>query len=231
MKPAEEYLFVWLDKKYGGAKDIGDWTPEDVIKFAEEYASQKQPEEKKENKHIKIIETSGVGKIKIFDVINKSKNYSIGYVAWYPGWKKYCFFPHEEMMFGSPCLELICNFLVEINSHSNKVEQSEKKDCPNNEIYIDICQWKGSACSLYDRFQKEQPEAEKMVNELSELVNNPTEDEKENLELYIKNDKMREALRKIDRMCIGYKKTKTTTVYKPVEYINAIKGIATKALK
>lgn len=34
---AEKYLFIWLDKKYGGSPEIGDWTPSDVIEFAEAY--------------------------------------------------------------------------------------------------------------------------------------------------------------------------------------------------
>ena len=37
---AEEYLFTWLDKKYGGSKELGEWTPKDVIEFADDFAKQ-----------------------------------------------------------------------------------------------------------------------------------------------------------------------------------------------
>ena len=43
---AEEYLYQWLDEKYGGAPIIEGWTPKDVIQFAEEYyQSQLKPQE------------------------------------------------------------------------------------------------------------------------------------------------------------------------------------------
>jgi len=31
----------WCDKKYAGAKDIGDWTTSEVLEFAEYYAKEK----------------------------------------------------------------------------------------------------------------------------------------------------------------------------------------------
>lgn len=40
---AKDYLFTWLDKKYGGSPEIGDWTPEDVIQFAEDFANINKP--------------------------------------------------------------------------------------------------------------------------------------------------------------------------------------------
>ena len=43
---AEEYLFGWLDKKYGGSPTIEDWTSEEVMEFAEDYhKSQLKPQE------------------------------------------------------------------------------------------------------------------------------------------------------------------------------------------
>ena len=37
---AEKYLYTWMSKKYGDSKDVGDWTPEDVVQFAEDFAEQ-----------------------------------------------------------------------------------------------------------------------------------------------------------------------------------------------
>jgi len=39
---AEESVSAFLDKKYGtGGKELGDWTPTDVVEFAEFYLTQK----------------------------------------------------------------------------------------------------------------------------------------------------------------------------------------------
>jgi len=34
---AEKRICEWLEKKYGGSKELGDWTPKDVMEFAEWY--------------------------------------------------------------------------------------------------------------------------------------------------------------------------------------------------
>jgi len=37
---AEKYVTEWLSKKYGeGGKELGDWTPNDVVEFATDYAA------------------------------------------------------------------------------------------------------------------------------------------------------------------------------------------------
>ena len=40
---AREYIPDWLSKKYWDVKEIGDWTPEDVVEFAEAYHKQATP--------------------------------------------------------------------------------------------------------------------------------------------------------------------------------------------
>ena len=37
---AREYIPDWLSKKYWDVKEIGDWTPEDVVEFTEAYHKQ-----------------------------------------------------------------------------------------------------------------------------------------------------------------------------------------------
>ncbi len=45
---AKDYVVIWTEKKYGGSKEIGDWTTDDVIQFAEDFA---------EKRYIKITKT------------------------------------------------------------------------------------------------------------------------------------------------------------------------------
>ncbi len=82
---------------------------------------------KTENKYIRIEETPHIGKTKGFDVINKS-GYPIGYIGWYLAWRQYCFFPFENMVFNSECLELITGFLKGINIEHRKNWIQKKKD-------------------------------------------------------------------------------------------------------
>ena len=37
---AEQFIPDWLSKKYFDAKEVGDWTPEDVVEIMESFAKQ-----------------------------------------------------------------------------------------------------------------------------------------------------------------------------------------------
>ena len=69
----------------------------------------------RENKYIKIVEVPHSGKTRGFEVWNKSGDYLIGEIEWYSAWGQYCFFPYEDMVFNSTCLDLINDTLKEIN--------------------------------------------------------------------------------------------------------------------
>lgn len=38
---AKDYVVIWIEKKYGGSKEIGDWTTKDIVQFAEDFAKEK----------------------------------------------------------------------------------------------------------------------------------------------------------------------------------------------
>lgn len=83
---------------------------------------------KTENKYIRFIETLHTGKTKGFDVVNKTSTFPIGEIEWYSQWRQYCFFPFEDMVFNSECLELITEFLKEINIEHRKSWNQKKTD-------------------------------------------------------------------------------------------------------
>lgn len=70
-----------------------------------------------ENKYIKIVEMPQKtgAKTKWFYVYNKCGNYNIAKISWYSQWRQYCIFPSPSTVFNSECLELITNFLKDIN--------------------------------------------------------------------------------------------------------------------
>ena len=75
---------------------------------------------KTENKYIKILEVPHTGKTKGFEIRNKSGEYPIGEIEWYSNWRQYCFFPWDDMVFNSTCLELITDFMKDINVEHRK---------------------------------------------------------------------------------------------------------------
>ena len=83
---------------------------------------------KTENKYILIKETPHTGKTKGFDIINKSSDYPIGEIYWYTNWRQYCFFTWDDMIFNSQCLELILEFLKEINIEHRKNWKQKKSN-------------------------------------------------------------------------------------------------------
>ena len=82
----------------------------------------------RENKYIKIVEYLHTGKTKGFEVWNKSGDYIIAEISWYSNWRQYCFYIFEGMVFNSECLELITNFLKEINVEHRKNWKQKKEE-------------------------------------------------------------------------------------------------------
>ena len=75
---------------------------------------------KTENKYIKIEDYKHTGKTKGFEVWNKSGDYIIAEISWYSNWRQYCLMLNENMVFNSECLELITDFLKELNIEHRK---------------------------------------------------------------------------------------------------------------
>ena len=84
--------------------------------------------DKAENKYIKIVETPHIGKTKGFDVWNKTGNYIIAQIYWYSNWRQYCVHSIDDMIYNSTCLELITEFLREINIEHRKSWNQKKED-------------------------------------------------------------------------------------------------------
>mgnify|MGYP003467829661 CR=1 FL=1 len=40
MKP-EDFVCDWVEKKFGGGKELGDWTTNEVMQFASDYADER----------------------------------------------------------------------------------------------------------------------------------------------------------------------------------------------
>lgn len=69
----------------------------------------------KESKYIRFVKVAEKPKTSVWDVINKSGEYSIGVIKWNPGWRQYCFFPEQGMVFSVGCMQDICKFIEEVS--------------------------------------------------------------------------------------------------------------------
>ena len=86
---------------------------------------------KTENKYIRIQEYNHTGKTRGFDVITKPGGYVLGDISWYGPWRQYCFTPVDDagpLVFNSECLDLITDFLKDINIEHRKNWNQKKEE-------------------------------------------------------------------------------------------------------
>lgn len=55
-------------------------------------------------------------KTPIVEVQNKSGNYKLGDIKWYPAWRQYCFMPVFDTVYSKGCLEDINKVIEELKS-------------------------------------------------------------------------------------------------------------------
>lgn len=67
-------------------------------------------------KYIRFNEVNNPGKkTRIFEVINLSGDYILGFIHWYTAWRQYIFEPLENTVYSSDCLIEIQNEIKKLN--------------------------------------------------------------------------------------------------------------------
>ncbi len=64
-------------------------------------------------KYIVFREREPLPRTRRWDVVNVRTNVVVGEIQWWGGFRKYVFFPEDEMLFDHHCLRLIADFLEE----------------------------------------------------------------------------------------------------------------------
>jgi hypothetical protein len=77
-----------------------------------------------EGTHIKFVPAPPKPKTKVWWVVNKYDNFQLGWIAWFPPWRKYSFSPKENTVYEQVCLREISNFIEE----QTKIHKQEKHD-------------------------------------------------------------------------------------------------------
>jgi len=77
--------------------------------------------------YITFVELPPKPKAKMFDVMNMKSDDWLGVVRWYAPWRKYCFFPADDIVFCADCLRDIQDFI-------NKLMDERRKKGGKNDI-------------------------------------------------------------------------------------------------
>jgi hypothetical protein len=75
---------------------------------------------KTEYQYIRMEKIRDLPKTSVWEVQNKSGEYSIGIIKWNPGWRQYCLFPDATTVFSIGCLKDICDFINEFKGTREK---------------------------------------------------------------------------------------------------------------
>ena len=75
-----------------------------------------------ERTHIKFIFALQKPKTQVWTIMNKYENGLLGEIRWYPGWRKYSFFPLMGTLYEEVCLREISDFI-------EKLTKEHKRKC------------------------------------------------------------------------------------------------------
>lgn len=64
-------------------------------------------------KYIEFREREPLPRTRRWDVVNIRTQEVVGEIQWYGGFRKYVFFPEDDMLFDHHCLGMIADFLYE----------------------------------------------------------------------------------------------------------------------
>jgi len=78
-----------------------------------------------EGKHLKFVffKMSSSGKTKLWRVINKYEDFTLGFIAWFSKFRKYSFYPNENTVYEKDCLRDIACF-CEKKTSEHKINSS-----------------------------------------------------------------------------------------------------------
>lgn len=69
---------------------------------------------------VRFVRSSPSGKTSVFEVDDRHGG-RLGYICWYPSWRRYCFYPSMEYtVFSADCLRDIAAFIASLRSPTPK---------------------------------------------------------------------------------------------------------------
>ena len=62
-------------------------------------------------------------KTEVYSIQKKGVLFSLGIIKWFGAWRKYCFFPEEELVFDVDCLQEIIIFIKKLMDERKEVKK------------------------------------------------------------------------------------------------------------
>lgn len=78
-------------------------------------------------KYIKIELIEQKKKTGVYSVMQSDRLFILGFIKWFPAWRKYCFFPEEDIIFDVMCLKTIIAFIENLMEERD-IERAKKKN-------------------------------------------------------------------------------------------------------
>lgn len=85
------------------------------------------------NKHLHFNEIKDTGKTKVWEIQNSHQGCLIGIIKWNGGWRKYCFYPYDETVYDSRCLDRIVEFMNE-QMEARRLKKMDEKPKKSKQI-------------------------------------------------------------------------------------------------
>lgn len=79
------------------------------------------------SKYIKFELVEKKKKTNVYCVIQKQNlELALGFIKWFPAWRRYCFYPEEGIVFDASCLKSIVKFIEKLMDERNILKKKTK---------------------------------------------------------------------------------------------------------
>ena len=79
------------------------------------------------SKYIKFELCEQKKKTAVYSVMQSDALFVLGFIKWFPAWRRYCFYPEEGVIFDASCLKAIIDFIEKL-MEERKIERTNKKN-------------------------------------------------------------------------------------------------------
>ena len=70
----------------------------------------------KETQYLAFVETPTRGKTKVIAIVNRHHEQIIGEIRWFGRWRQYCFFPYNDTVWNTTCMDDVNSVIGELKN-------------------------------------------------------------------------------------------------------------------
>lgn len=65
----------------------------------------------RDSKYLSFVLSGAKGKTNVWSVQSRSSGGGLGVIQWYAPWRQYCFFPYQDTLYNTGCMDDISDFI------------------------------------------------------------------------------------------------------------------------